>query len=73
MGEATHVEQVLRQTHIAYAVEVSSAPTHWRARFPSYSGMQFYVDPKQSRCGRDALGRDALHRAGLVKGMGGEV
>ena len=68
MGEATHVEHVLRQTHIAYAVEVSSAPTHWRARFPSYSGMQFYVDPQESRGDRQAL-----HRAGLVKGMVGKV
>jgi len=63
--EAQHVKDVLRRTHIAYVVERSSAPS---ARFPSYSGMRFYVDCQQSRsC------RHALYRAGLVKGIVGEA
>ncbi len=66
--EAKHVKHVLRQAHIDYAVESSSTRTGWHARFPRYSGMQFYVDPQHSRDGRQAL-----HRAGLVKGNVGEA
>ncbi len=64
--EAKHVKQVLRQTHIDYAVESSSTRTGWPSRFPRYCGVRFYVDPQESR-----VGRQVLHRAGLVKGMVG--
>ncbi len=65
---AKHVEQVLRRRQIDYALEVSSTRTGWHARFPRYCGVRFYVDPQHSRDGRQAL-----HRAGLVKGMVGDA
>jgi len=64
--EAQHVKDVLQRTHIHYAVAVSATATRRVARFPSYCGVLFYVDPQESRSGRRAL-----HRAGLVKGMVG--
>jgi hypothetical protein len=64
--EVQHVKDVLRRTHITYAVAVSSTAAQRVARFPRYSGVLFYVDPQQSR-----YGRRELHRAGLVKGMVG--
>ncbi len=66
--EAKHVEQVLRETHIDYALESSPTRTGWHAQFPRYCSVRFYVDPQASR-----HGRQALHRAGLVKGIVGEA
>jgi hypothetical protein len=62
--EAQHVEEVLTRTGSDYAVEVAPYAPRVLRLFPTYQGATFYVPAGQARdC------REALHRAGLTKGL----
>jgi len=65
VNEAKRVETVLTRHGIDYTVEIALYASRLRGLFPTrYRGSMFYVVPGQAR-----VGRQALHAAGLTKGL----
>jgi hypothetical protein len=65
LSEAKRVEEVLRRTSIDYAVEIAPYATRLLGLIPTqYKGAMFYVFAGQAR-----FCRQALHAAGLTKGL----
>ncbi len=65
LREAQRVEEVLTRLGIDYAVEIAPYATRILGLFPTqYRGAHFYV-----MAGQAGYCRQALHRAGMIKGL----